>query len=154
CASWSRTRIYACIAAFARSGVLRERGTCRSPPCGSRMQSTRRSETTSSGKKREKQGKRLRSEACERQRYGLRERELAAHEGDFPHGRARDRQEFFPVEYLGPADLVRSQSQQGRISRPFRRGRCHGRDECTHLRARHARGERRRDVDLRLDVAA
>ena len=73
-----------------------------------------------SGKAAEKPGKRLRPQDRERQRHGLRERQLAADEGRLPHGRARQRQELLPVEHSRPADLVRDPRQQGRLSRALR----------------------------------
>ena len=50
---------------------------------------------------------RFRDQVRERQRHGLGERQLAAHEGHLPHGHPGHGQELLPVQHPGTADLVR-----------------------------------------------
>ncbi len=76
---------------------------------------------------------RLRRQVRQRQRLGLRVGEPAVRQGDPAHGHSGCAAQHFSVEHPGPADVVRSARQRGRLAWPARRRRHDGGDESADL---------------------
>src|SRR5580704_7172589 len=99
-ASWPKTKTFAFTAASAPSDAPRRRGTCKSlnflfPTPGGQSASSHAC-----------QRKRFRNQISQRQRNRIGQRQWSAYASHFSHGYSGLRQESFPVEYSGTADLV------------------------------------------------
>ena len=96
------------------------RGTCRNPFSTCRSWGHTLHDAT----------QRFRHQVRQRQRLGFGERERHVRESRVPNGHSGRHAQHLPVEHSGPADLVRSARQRSGLSRPPRRRRHHGGDEC------------------------
>ena len=97
---------------------------------------------------------RLRRQVRQRQRLGLGVGQRPLRAGDPADGRAGRRAEHLPVQHPGPADVVRGARHRGRLARPPRRRRPHGRDEPADVGQGHRRSRPGRLPVLRLDAGA